>query len=75
MVKLNGPFGAGSQLASLSALEPDYATALAYAAWCHETLFVRAGMHEENRIAMSRYAHAALIHGRDDATALTIAGF
>jgi len=62
-------------LAALSALEPDYATALAYAAWCHETLFVRAGMHEENRIAMSRYAHAALIHGRDDATALTIAGF
>ncbi len=24
---------------------------------------------------MSRYAHATLIHGRDDATALTVAGF
>ena len=56
-------------------LEPDYATALAYAAWCHEILFVRAGMRDENRRAMSRYARAALVHGRDDATALTIAGF
>ena len=57
------------------ALEPDYATALAYAAWCHEILFVRAGLREENRLAMSRYARAALLHGRDDATALTVAGF
>ena len=57
------------------ALEPDYAIALAYAAWCHEVLFVRAGFQEENRLAMSRYAHAALLHGRDDATALTVAGF
>lgn len=56
-------------------LEPDYATALAYAAWCHEILFVRAGMRDENRSAMSRYAHAALRQGRDDATALPIAGF
>ena len=57
------------------ALEPDYPTALAYAAWCHEVLFVRAGMRDENRLAMSRYARAALVHGRDDATALTVAGF
>ena len=57
------------------ALEPDYATALAYAAWCHEVLFVRAGLREENRLSMSRYARAALLHGRDDATALTVAGF
>jgi TolB-like protein/class 3 adenylate cyclase len=56
-------------------LEPNYAAALAYAAWCHETLFVRSGMKEADRAAMSRYAHAALVHGRDDATALTIAGF
>ncbi len=56
-------------------LEPDYATALAYAAWCQEILFLRAGFREENRLAMSRYAHATLIHGRDDATALTVAGF
>ena len=56
-------------------LEPDYATAFAYAAWCHEVLFVRAGMLDEHRLAMSRCARAALVHGRDDATALTIAGF
>jgi tetratricopeptide (TPR) repeat protein len=72
------PEGASKSLPLLeSALtfEPDYPTALAYAAWCHETLFVRAGMHEEDRRRMSRYAHAALSHGRDDATALTLAGF
>jgi TolB-like protein len=57
------------------ALEPDYAIAFACAALCHETLFVRAGMREENRLGMSRYARAALTHGRDDATALTLAGF
>ena len=56
-------------------LEPDYATALAFAAWCHEILFVRAGMRDENWRGMSRYARAALVHGRDDATALTVAGF
>jgi adenylate cyclase len=56
-------------------LEPDYATALAFAAWCHEILFVRAGMRDENRRGMSRYARAALVHGRDDATALTVPGF
>ena len=72
------PDGASSTLPMLEralALEPDYATALAYAAWCHEVLFVRAGFREENRLAMSRYARAALLHGRDDATALTVAGF
>jgi adenylate cyclase len=72
------PEGASKSLPLLEralALEPDYAVALAYAAWCHETLFVRAGMREENRLAMSLYAHAALIHGRDDATALAVAGF
>ncbi len=41
-------------------LEPDYATALGFAAWRHEILFVRAGMRDENRRAMSRYARAAL---------------
>jgi adenylate cyclase len=72
------PDGASKSLPMLEralTLEPDYATALAFAAWCHEILFVRAGMREENRRAMSRYAQAALLHGRDDATALTVAGF
>jgi len=72
------PDGASKSLPLLEralALEPDYAAALSYAAWCHETLFVRAGMHEENRLAMRRFAYAALNHGRDDATALAVAGF
>ena len=72
------PDGASQALPLLEralALEPNYAVALAYAAWCHEILFVRAGMHDEDRSAMSRYARAALVHGRDDAAALSIAGF
>ena len=47
------PDGASRALPLLEralALEPDYATALAYAAWCHEVLFVRAGLREENRL-------------------------
>jgi adenylate cyclase len=62
-------------LESALSLESDYAAALGYAAWCHESLFLRAGLREENRAAMSRYARAALACGRDDATALTLAGF
>jgi adenylate cyclase len=56
-------------------LEPDYALAHGYAALCHESLFVRAGRHEENRQGSIRHAHAALAHGRDDATALSWGGF
>ena len=55
--------------------EPDYAAAHGYAAWCHEILFLRGGFREENRIAAIRHAHDALAHGRDDATALALAGF
>ena len=56
-------------------LEPDYALAHGYAALCHESLFVRAGRHEENRQRAIRHAHAALAHGRDDAVALSWGGF
>jgi len=54
---------------------PDYALAHGYAAFCHEILFMRAGGREENRQAAIRHAHAAIIHGRDDAMALTLGGF
>ena len=57
------------------AVEPDYALAHGYAAWCHENLFVRAGRCEEDRQDAIRHAHAALAHGRDDAMALTLGGF
>ena len=72
------PDGAAQALPLLEralALEPDYALAHGYAAWCHEILFMRAGSGEDNRQAAIRHAHAAIIHGRDDAMALTLGGF
>jgi TolB-like protein len=57
------------------ALEPDYALAHGYAAWCHEIRFVRAGQRAEDRDAALRHAHAAITHAPDDATALALAGF
>jgi TolB-like protein/Flp pilus assembly protein TadD len=57
------------------ALEADYAGAHGFLAWCHLTLFVRAGFKEENRTAAIRHARAAVTHGRDDATALALGGF
>ena len=57
------------------ALEVDYAAAQGLLAWCHEILFVRAGFNEDNRIAAIRHARAAVTHGRDDATALSLGAF
>ncbi|HXS39868.1 MAG TPA: winged helix-turn-helix domain-containing protein [Stellaceae bacterium] len=56
-------------------LEPSYALAHSYAAMCHHCLFLRAGLREENRAASIRHAQAAILHGQDDALALTFAGF
>jgi adenylate cyclase len=56
-------------------LEPDYAVAHGYLAWCHEILFVRAGHKDENRSAAIRHAHAAIDYGRDDTTALAVGAF
>ena len=55
-------------------LEPDYALAHGYAALCHETLYVRAGRREENRLQSVRHGHAAIALGQDDAVALTCGG-
>jgi len=57
------------------ALEPDYAGAHGALACCHEHLFVRAGLKDENRIAAIHHAHAALTYGRDDAIALAMGAF
>jgi TolB-like protein len=57
------------------ALEPDYARAHGFLALCNEILYMRAGFNEENRIAGIRHAHAAIAHGRDDATALAVGAF
>jgi adenylate cyclase len=72
------PDGASRGLALLEqalAREPDYAAAHGYAAWCHEILFLRGGFREENRMGAIRHAHGARGHGRDDTTALALAGF
>jgi len=57
------------------ALDPTYALAHGYAAMCHHNRFLRAGLQEEDRVASVPHAHLALEHGRDDALALTFAGF
>ena len=57
------------------ALDPTYSLAHAYAAMCHHCLFLRSGLHDEDRLASVRHAQAAIVHGRDDALALTYAGF
>lgn len=54
------------------ALEPNYAGAHGWLAWCHEILFVRAGFKEENRAAAIHHARAAITHGRDDPMALSL---
>jgi adenylate cyclase len=56
-------------------LEPNYAAAHAHMAWCYELRFARGGLHEADRIAALRHAHATLTSGTDDATALAVAGF
>jgi TolB-like protein len=57
------------------ALDPTYGLAHGYAAQCHHSIFLRGGLHEENRAASIRHAEAAITHGQDDALALTLAGF
>ena len=56
-------------------LEPDYALAHGNAAMCHHCLFLRAGFQDINRAASVRHAQSAIVHGQDDAQALTLAGF
>jgi TolB-like protein/class 3 adenylate cyclase/Flp pilus assembly protein TadD len=55
------------------ALDPNYAPAHALSAWCHETLFARAGYDDAERIAGLRHARAAISSSTDDATALATA--
>jgi len=56
-------------------LEPDYATAHAMIAWCHEQRYLRGGLHEEVRQAALHHARTAIAAGGDDAAALATAGF
>ncbi len=52
------------------ALDPAYALAHAYAAECHHSIFLRGGLHDQERTASIRHAEAAIAHGQDDALAL-----
>jgi len=56
-------------------LDPAYALAHGNAAMCHHCLFLRSGLQEANRAASIRHARSAILHGQDDASALTLAGF
>jgi adenylate cyclase len=56
-------------------LEPDYAAAHALTAWCYEQRYLRAGMHEADKVAGLSHARAALGAGADDPTTLATAGF
>jgi|TARA_A100001391_G_scaffold63912_1_gene39826 TolB-like protein len=72
------PQGAAQGLPLLEralAAEPNYALAHGFAAWAHQTLFVRGGMHDENRVKAIVHSHAAIEHGSGDAMALALAGF
>jgi adenylate cyclase len=62
-------------LQSALALDPTYASAHGAAAICHHNLFLRAGLHEEDRLASVEHARSAIVYGQDDALALTLAGF
>ncbi|MER9237139.1 winged helix-turn-helix domain-containing tetratricopeptide repeat protein [Mesorhizobium sp. M0622] len=72
------PQGAAKGLPLLDqalAIEPSYALAHGFAAWAHQTLFIRGGMQAEHSDKASRHAHAAIEHGSGDAMALALAGF
>ena len=56
-------------------VEPTYALAHGNAAMCHHCLYLRSGLLEADRVASIRHARTAMIHGQDDALALTWAGF
>ncbi|WP_426407503.1 winged helix-turn-helix domain-containing protein [Bradyrhizobium ganzhouense] len=64
-----------SQLWRALSLEPTYGLAHGLAAMSHHNRFLRAGLKEEDRLASVRHARLAIEHGRDDALALTFAGF
>jgi TolB-like protein len=56
-------------------MEPDFAAAHGFIAWCHEQRYLRAGLRAETREAARRHAHAAIAYGSDDAMALAMGGF
>jgi len=62
-------------LAEAVRLDPDYAVAHAYSAWCYEQRFLRGGYHTADRERALFHANVALNQVHDDPQALSIAGF
>ncbi|WP_049823602.1 adenylate/guanylate cyclase domain-containing protein [Bradyrhizobium sp. WSM2254] len=56
-------------------LDPDYAVAHAYLAWCREWCFTRGGLDQADRDAALLHARAAIASDIDDAAALAVAGW
>jgi TolB-like protein len=56
-------------------LEPNYAVAHGFVAWCHEQRYLRGGLNAATREAARRHARAAIETGGDDAVALALGGF
>ena len=56
-------------------LEPDYAAAHGFIAWCHEQRYLRGGLEAKTRSAALRHARSAIEFGSDDAMALAMGGF
>jgi TolB-like protein/tetratricopeptide (TPR) repeat protein len=56
-------------------LEPDYAAAHGFLAWCHEQRYLRGGLGHDARKSACFHAHAAIQTGADDAMALAMGGF
>ena len=56
-------------------LDPNNASAHAFAAWGYEQRFLRCGFHPDDRAAALRHAHIALSVGMDDPQALCIGAF
>jgi TolB-like protein len=67
--------GALAYLHEAIKLEPDYAAAHGFIAWCHEQRYLRAGLHPDTREAGLRHARLAIHHASDDALALAMGGF
>ncbi len=62
-------------LAESLRLDPNYAAAHAYSAWCREQRFFRGGFHPQDRAAALEQATIALKFGTDDPQALSIGAF
>lgn len=56
-------------------LEPNYAAAHGFIAWCHEQRYLRGGLQADTKRAALMHAQAAIESGADDAMALAMGGF